>query len=374
MKTASTVMKMAKKSGIERIADAARNVKAIKDIVKAFMQGSWSAAAMQALKHYWPQILTVSIILFLLPVIIFCCLPAMLFGFETSADTEIASINLQANTISNYYDRYEEYCDDRVDEIEVLITEEDSENESKKTTYEVITNGEAMDMKWFISLHSVSFGNDLNVMNEQNIKEFVTKTILYTVENKPKETGNAAETASVEENNTKVLTIKYLTPLEFMSEYKFTESDINWAQLMYRTLQEETTSDYSVLGTPFEDPEWRNCITSEYGYRIDPEPGFHKGLDIGKPLGTEILAVKSGTVKTAENGTAGYGNYIVIDHGNGLETIYAHCSELLSAVGDEVDAGKTIAKVGSTGDSTGPHLHIEIRLNGETVDPFAYLS
>ncbi len=367
-------MKMAKKSGIERIADAARNVKAIKDIVKAFMQGSWSAAAMQALKHYWPQILTVSIILFLLPVIIFCCLPAMLFGFETSADTEIASINLQANTISNYYDRYEEYCDDRVDEIEVLITEEDSENESKKTTYEVITNGEAMDMKWFISLHSVSFGNDLNVMNEQNIKEFVTKTILYTVENKPKETGNAAETASVEENNTKVLTIKYLTPLEFMSEYKFTESDINWAQLMYRTLQEETTSDYSVLGTPFEDPEWRNCITSEYGYRIDPEPGFHKGLDIGKPLGTEILAVKSGTVKTAENGTAGYGNYIVIDHGNGLETIYAHCSELLSAVGDEVDAGKTIAKVGSTGDSTGPHLHIEIRLNGETVDPFAYLS
>ncbi len=367
-------MKMAKKSGIERIADAARNVKAIKDIVKAFMQGGWSAAAIQALKHYWPQILAVSMILFLLPVIIFCCLPAMLFGFETSADTEIASINLQANTISGYYDQYEDYCDDRVDEIEILVAEADSENESEKTTYEVVTNGEAMDKKWFISLHSVSFGNDLNAMNEQNIKDFVAKTILYTIDSKPKETENAVEIASVEDNNTKVITIKYLTPLEFMSENKFTESDINWAQLIYRTLQEENQSNNNALGAPFEDSAWRSCITSEYGYRINPEPEFHKGLDIGKPLGTEILAVKSGTVKTAETGTTGYGNYIVIDHGNGLETIYAHCSELLSAVGDEVDAGEAIAKVGSTGDSTGPHLHIEIRLNGEAVDPFAYLS
>ena len=76
---------------------------------------------------------------------------------------------------------------------QVLAAKEDSENESEKTTYKVITNGEAMDMKWFISLHSVSLGNDLNAMNEQDIKEFVTKTILYTVENKPKETENTAE-------------------------------------------------------------------------------------------------------------------------------------------------------------------------------------
>lgn len=90
-------------------------------------------------------------------------------------------------------------------------------------------------------------------------------------------------------------------------------------------------------------------------------------------MGTEILAVKSGTVKTSQTGTEGYGNYIIIDHGGGLETLYAHCSELLVSAGQKVEAGTVIAKVGSTGNSTGPHLHIEIRMNGETVDPLAYL-
>lgn len=370
---------MAKKSGIERIADTTRNVKAIKDIVKAFLHGGWSAAAMQAFKNYWPQILTVSFILFLLPVIIFCCLPAMLFGFEKSANTEVASINLRADAISSYYDQYEDYCKDRVKEIKTTVTKENANNPNntaaKKWTYEVVTSGEAMNKNWFIALHSVSCRNDLNAMNEQNIKDFVAKSILYTEENKQIETKVAAEDkATPEMTNTKILTIQYLTPLEFMSKYEYTDSDINWAQLLYRSLQGETQSNSSALGAPFEDSGWRSCITSEYGYRIEPEPGFHKGLDIGKPLGTEILAVKTGTVKTAEHGTTDYGNYIVIDHGNGLETIYAHCSELLVETGQKVDADTVIAKVGSTGDSTGPHLHIEIRLNGESVDPFAYLS
>lgn len=371
---------MAKKSGIERIADTARNVKAIKDIAKAFLQGGWSAAAMQAFKHYWPQVLTVSAILFLLPVIIFCCLPAMLFGFEKSTNTEIASMNLKADAISGYYDhQYEEYCDDRVKEIKTTVSKENANNPNntaaKKGAYEVITIGEAMNKNWFIALHSVSSGNDLTAMSEQNIKDFTAKTILYTIENKQVETKTAAENKAIPEmNDTKILTIQYLTPLEFMSKYGYTDSDINWAQLIYRTLQGGNQSNSSALGAPFEDSAWRSCITSEYGYRIDPEPGFHKGLDIGKPLGTEILAVKSGTVKTAESGTTGYGNYVVIDHGNGLETIYAHCSELLVETGQKVDADTVIAKVGSTGDSTGPHLHIEIRLNGEAVDPFAYLS
>lgn len=393
---------MAKKSGMEHIASAAQTAKALKDIIKAFMQGGWQAAAMQALGHYWPQILAVALVLLLLPVIIFCCLPAMLFGFGGSTDTTVSAINLQASTVSSYYDKYEEYCNARISEVKTSVTGGGSENngnddtvhrqeETESATYEVSVSGEAMAKNWLISLHSVSNGNNLNAMDEQSVKDFVAKSIVYTVEDKPKETetsasGENSDTAHAVENNseessagkddsnTKILTIRYLTPLEFMAEYSYSDADRNWAQLIYRTLQEDTMPVGGALGTPFPQTQWKNSITSEYGYRVNPEPGFHSGLDIGMPMGTEIYAVKSGTVKKTETGSGGYGYHIIIDHGNGLETLYAHCSELLVKAGQEVDTDTVIAKVGSTGNSTGPHLHIEIRVKGETVDPFAYLS
>lgn len=403
---------MANKSGMERIADAAQHAKALKDIVKALMQGGWHAAAIQAVKHYWPQILAICLVL-LLPVIIICCLPAMLFGFGSSTDTTVSGMNAQASTVSGYYDRYDEYCKARIEEIKKTVTGgsessggDDTVHQPEKNenvSYETVISGEAMAKNWFIALHSVSTGNDLNAMTEQSVKDFVAKSIVYTVEDKPEETdgedsssesdsssagsdnsddtaheveGNSSEESSGESNSSavKILTIRYLTPLEFMEEYSYSDADRNWAQLMYRTLQEDGTSAGGELGSPFADTGWRSHITSEYGYRTDPEPGFHSGLDIGMAQGTEILAVKSGTVKTAQQGTTGYGNYIVIDHGDGMETLYAHCSELLVSAGQEVDAGRVIAKVGSTGNSTGPHLHIEVRLNGETTDPLAYLS
>ncbi len=402
---------MANKSGMDRIAGAAQHVKALKDIIKAAMQGGWHAAALQAVKHYWPQILAIALVLLLLPIIIFCCLPAMLFGFGSSTDSTVSSMNVQASTVSGFYDRYEEYCDARVDEIKSTVTGGGSESsgddtvhqpeESESVNYETVISGAAMEKDWFIALHSVSTGNDLNNMTEQSVKDFVAKSIVYTVEDKPEET-ESTETESAESSDssegtahevegssesssdesgsdkdstdTKILTIRYLTPLEFMAEYSYTDADRNWAQLMYRTLREEEMPVDGELGSPFSNSGWRSNITSEYGYRTDPEPGFHSGLDIGMAMGTEILAVKSGTVKTAQHGTTGYGNYIIIDHGGGLETLYAHCSELLVSEGQEVEAGAVIAKVGSTGNSTGPHLHIEIRLNGETADPLAYLS
>lgn len=395
---------MANKSGMERIAGAAQHVKALKDIIKAFMQGGWHAAALQALKHYWPQILAICLVLLLLPVIIFCCLPAMLFGFGSSTDTAVSSLNVQASTVSGYYDRYDEYCKARVDEIKQAVSGGGSENTGDDTVHqpekeetvkvETVVSGQAMAKNWFISLHSVSAGNDLNAMTEQSVKDFVAKSIVYTVEDKPEETetgepdrkpddtvhemetssGSGESGGKGDKDAEKILTIRYLTPMEFMAEYGYSDADRNWAQLMYRTLQAESAPVSGELGAPFANSGWRSNITSEYGYRTDPEPGFHSGLDIGMAQGTEILAVKDGTVKTAQSGTTGYGNYIVIDHGNGLETLYGHCSELLVTAGQEVTAGMVIAKVGFTGNSTGSHLHIEIRVNGETADPLAYLS
>lgn len=117
-------------------------------------------------------------------------------------------------------------------------------------------------------------------------------------------------------------------------------------------------------------------ITSDYGEREDPMGGanvtFHKGIDIGAPSGSDIVAAADGTVVISRySNTAG--NYISINHGNGVYSVYMHCSSLLVGVGEYVTAGQVIAKVGSTGNSTGPHLHFGVTENGSYVNPWNYL-
>jgi len=117
-------------------------------------------------------------------------------------------------------------------------------------------------------------------------------------------------------------------------------------------------------------------ISSGYGSREDPfkpwKEAFHKGIDIAADYGTDIRAAASGKVTMASNIDV-YGNSIIIDHGNGITTFYSHASKLLVKEGQTVKKGDVIAKVGSTGRSTGPHLHFEIRVNGSAVDPLEYL-
>ena len=115
--------------------------------------------------------------------------------------------------------------------------------------------------------------------------------------------------------------------------------------------------------------------SSSYGWRIDPFNGnkaFHEGLDFTANTGTAIRAAADGIVSEAAR-THDYGNLVKIQHGSGLETRYAHASKLLVKAGDRVVKGQVVAEVGSTGRSTGPHLHYEIRLNGESLDPRKYL-
>ena len=115
-------------------------------------------------------------------------------------------------------------------------------------------------------------------------------------------------------------------------------------------------------------------ITSQYGYRIHPvynTKKFHSGIDIGASYGVDIIAAADGTVTLATT-NGGYGKCVVINHGSGITTLYAHNSSLLVSVGDKVTRGQVIAKAGSTGVSTGPHCHFEVRINGATTDPMAY--
>ena len=136
-------------------------------------------------------------------------------------------------------------------------------------------------------------------------------------------------------------------------------------------------------------PVWKNYafpldrsgeifISSLQGSRLHPvynEVRYHAGLDIAAGYGTEIYAVEDGIVKTVgvDRGT-GYGNYVEIDHGNGVTTLYAHASSVLVKRGQKVSKGDVIAKVGSTGTSTGNHLHLELKINGELKDPMDYIN
>ena len=116
-------------------------------------------------------------------------------------------------------------------------------------------------------------------------------------------------------------------------------------------------------------------VTSTFGYRADPFLGrlaLHPGVDLAEPFGAEIHAAAAGRVVHA-GPAGGYGIMVEIDHGNGLASRYAHMSEALVEEGEAVDKGAVLGRLGSTGRSTGPHLHYEVRVDGEPVDPERYL-
>ncbi|MDP3745042.1 MAG: M23 family metallopeptidase [Methylotenera sp.] len=154
-----------------------------------------------------------------------------------------------------------------------------------------------------------------------------------------------------------------MAQIEFNTEHL---SDVE-AKLLQKSVLKNTLPNSSPIEAAFN--------SSSYGWRIDPFNGnkaFHEGLDFTASTGTSIYAAAGGIVSSAEQ-TPDYGKIVKIDHGFGLETRYAHGSKLMVKAGQRVEKGQKIAEVGSTGRSTGPHLHYEIRLNGNPLDPRKYL-
>ena len=138
----------------------------------------------------------------------------------------------------------------------------------------------------------------------------------------------------------------------------------------------EALQDRSALlsATPSTKPA-NGWYTSRFGYRLSPytdKPMMHEGLDIAAAPGTPVFATADGTV-TFAGYDAGYGKLVIIDHGYGVETRYGHNSEIHVTAGEKVRHGERIAAVGSTGRSTGPHVHYEVRVNGQPVDPINYI-
>jgi len=163
-------------------------------------------------------------------------------------------------------------------------------------------------------------------------------------------------------------------PLQASIDGLRAEFDRQETQLdVLENLLRDRTIDSSLV--PSGMPVKVGYISSYFGSRTDPIDGHasvHRGIDFDAPLGSDIHAVADGVV-TWSGQRSGYGNVVEIDHGNGYMTRYAHNSRNLAEVGTRVHAGETIAKVGSTGRSTGPHCHFEVWLNGRAVNPLAYV-
>ena len=232
-----------------------------------------------------------------------------------------------------------------------------------------------------------------NLFSEMNaVSSFVSTETYEDTEISLDEDGNEIEETVEKTKTTLTIRLSHKTAVEEASIYGFNEKQMSFLNDLlsgrYSTLWASVIGGYSQsLGIIPSEATWvgtgRFCwplpingsITSGFGYRSDPFTGetkFHGGLDIAAAEGTPIVAADDGIV-TVANGVdswgGGYGFYVMIDHGDSYETLYGHCSSICVIYGQTVQKGEVIAYVGSTGNSTGNHLHFEIRINTDKTNP-----
>ena len=209
----------------------------------------------------------------------------------------------------------------------------------------------------------------------------ITKKILEEKKNQVAAKKQSQQKKSQVLANTKTMREYYISKLT--AEEKSLQAQIDQYNLQVDAIEAEIkflalnsiSEDYIGGAMIWPIPGHTN-ITSEFGMRVHPVTGaykLHTGVDVGAPSGTSFVAAADGIVSKATYNNA-YGNMVIIDHGGGVQTLYAHGSEIIAQVGQNVKAGDEVLKVGSTGYSTGPHAHFEIRINGQTVNPIEYLS
>ncbi|OLN30099.1 M23 family metallopeptidase [Desulfosporosinus metallidurans] len=246
--------------------------------------------------------------------------------------------------------------------------------------------------------YSLFFGADNLRMSSSDYRAFADCFVRYEKHTRTVDNGDGTTS---EEEYTVVVPLKSLPEIYANLEKTLgrtitNEEQANASEIYYRIKYGGSVPTYGddfnkwANGLPLSDApfigvdgfcsplgeNWRSMVTSEFGYRIDPFTGKsagHTGIDLGAPKGTPIHAALDGTVQFVRYKTTGYGYHLAIDHGGGFVTLYGHCSKILVTEGQKVKAGDIIAEVGSTGRSTGNHLHFEVRINGEMKNPRSYL-
>lgn len=225
---------------------------------------------------------------------------------------------------------------------------------------------------------------DNNLIKELETKKNTIDLSKQKLENEKKELATLVEnqtrlTRTLQ--NTKKIRESFIEKLS--DEEKQLQSKIDEMNAQYDEINRQILAlagygiDTEYIGGELEWPvPGYTRITSEYAMRVHPITGqykLHTGIDIGAPEGANFIAANDGIVIKAGMNTA-YGNMVIIDHGGGITTLYAHGSEILVEVGQTVKRGEAVLKVGSTGYSTGPHAHFEVRINGVTTNPLPYIT
>jgi len=261
-------------------------------------------------------------------------------------------------------------------EFETIISEEILENKTENVAF---IDFDA-DIKYEYELASKS--KDVNEDEIFNILKNNVKTT-YQVFAITLDGENKGYTSTIEEAEAVVNQIKeeYNKDLELNIGINkiYTDSlDVQSIELATKSLEtnidakiQEKKSTVNGIVLAYK-PVVTGSISSRYGVSSRIRSSNHTGLDIAAPTGTDIVASASGEV-TFSGWKGSYGYLVIISHGNGVETWYGHCSKLYVSAGEKVEGGQLIADVGSTGNSTGPHLHLEVRINGAHINPQNYL-
>ena len=274
-----------------------------------------------------------------------------------------------------------------------------TENTNGQTTYEVqkgdtfmqIAYDNDMSLSELEALNPDVDINNIYIGQILNVREVIPFLSVQTTETITYQEAIASPVEEVEDDSmyqgdTKVLDAGSEGLAEITADVTYVNGNERERNITNNVTITEPTAKVIAVGTK-ERPSWLPTgsfiwpvygnITSYFGYRyIFGSYSYHSGIDIAAAYGTGIQAADGGTVIWAGTGTGSnwsYGKYVIIDHGNGYQTYYAHCSSLLVSVGDKVYQGQVIARVGSTGRSTGNHCHFQVKINGTTVNPLSYL-
>lgn len=279
---------------------------------------------------------------------------------------KVGYVSSEENFNKEIEENIENYSAKNVDSVELSAQPEYElklVNKSEETNEDSILIAMQKEMKITYKYYDILLNNEkiesvdtkeeaeeiINSMNNQNEEE-ISLSIAERTTNNPEEIStNDLEVAKITISNTISNTIE-----------------------QKREEEEKAKGIANVNGIKIAVLPVQGTISSRYGVSSRIRVSTHTGLDIAATTGTPINVVSDGTV-TFAGWSGSYGKLVKIDHGNGVETWYAHTSKMYVTAGEQVSAGETIAAVGSTGNSTGPHLHFEIRINGKTVNPQNYV-
>lgn len=294
----------------------------------------------------------------------------------TDIEKEIQDVTEKMNLIQENYNIQREILQNRIVALyetgdilylDVLL--------SSSTLSEFITN-------YYLIGEIARYDNELlESIENQKIQIENIKTSLEENKENIKEIKKNKEKTSIALENSKIIRNSYINKLseeekEIQSKIDEFQEDLNRVETQIVALTVGKIGEDYVGGEFAWPAPGYTTITSNYGMRYHPifkVYRFHSGTDIGMPTGAYIVAANDGVVTTSMYSNS-YGNMIIINHGGGISTVYAHGSEIIAQTGQEVKRGDIIMKAGSTGWSTGPHLHFEVRLNGKYMDPMPFIT